>query len=321
MTIVDPLPVLVEIVRSGLVEGHHRGGAVALLPDGGVDWAVGDPHRVVLPRSCNKPLQAVGMVDLGLNLPDDLLALAAASHSGEGFHVAGVRRILAGAGLDESALQCPLDWPLEDAVRDEVLRAGCDRSRVLMNCSGKHAAMLATCVLRGWDTATYLDPAHPLQEALHATFVAATGGPAEVAVDGCGAPLLSTSLAGLARAFSRLATATDGPYARVAAAMRAHPAYVSGTRRDEVVLHRSVPGLVCKMGAEGVYVAAVPDGRAWALKIDDGSQRARPIVMARMLERSGLLDEPGVDGGAVLATGRHELHGGSAVVGELRAAF
>ena len=144
------LPVVAEIVRSGFVEGHHYGSVVALAADGTVDWSVGEVTAQVLPRSSNKPLQALAMVELGLDLPDDLLALACASHSGEPFHVEGVRRTLATAGLDESALQTPADYPLDDDAREAVVRAGGAKAPVLMNCSGKHAAMLATCVLRGW---------------------------------------------------------------------------------------------------------------------------------------------------------------------------
>ena len=121
---VPGLPVVAEIVRSGFVEGHHYGSLVALAADGSVDWSVGDVAAPVLPRSSNKPIQALAMVELGLDLPDDLLALACASHSGETFHVDGVRRTLASAGLDESALQTPVDYPLDDAARDEVIRAG-----------------------------------------------------------------------------------------------------------------------------------------------------------------------------------------------------
>ena len=144
-----------EIVRSGFVEGHHYGSVVALDAAGAVDWSVGDVTSPVLPRSCNKPVQALGMLRLGLELEPELLALACASHSGEDFHVAGVRRILADAGLDESALQTPPDYPLDDAARERVIRAGGEKAPVLMNCSGKHAAMLATCVRRGWDVADY----------------------------------------------------------------------------------------------------------------------------------------------------------------------
>ncbi|NPC41201.1 asparaginase [Nocardioides sp. zg-1230] len=316
------LPVVAEIVRSGFVEGHHYGSIVALAADGSVDWSVGEVTAPVLPRSSNKPVQALAMVELGLDLPDDLLALACASHSGEAFHVEGVRRTLASAGLEESALRTPADYPLDDDAREAVVRAGGARTPILMNCSGKHAAMLATCVLRGWDTATYLDPAHPLQVAIADTFARLTGEPIDaVAIDGCGAPLLSTSLTGLARAFSTLATATDGPMRRVADAIRRHPEFVSGTTRDELALHRAIPGLIGKAGAESCYAVALPDGRAWALKTDDGAARVRPVLMAEALRRSGVLDEAGVDAEAVASTGRVELLGGGVPVGEIRAAF
>lgn len=319
---VTALPVVAEIVRSGFVEGHHYGSVVALAADGSVDWSVGAVDVPVLPRSSNKPVQALAMVELGLDLPPELLALACASHSGEPFHVEGVRRILAGAGLDESALQTPADYPLDDDAREAVVRAGGSRAPILMNCSGKHAAMLATCVLRGWDTSTYLAPDHPLQVAIAETFARMTGEPVTtVAVDGCGAPLLSTSLVGLARAFATLATATDGPEHRVAAAIRQHPEFVSGSTRDELRLHRAVPGLIGKAGAESCYAVALPDGRAWALKTDDGAARVRPVLMAEALRRSGVLEEEGVDAAAVTATGRHDLLGGGRPVGEIRAAF
>ena len=315
-----PAPAVAEIVRSGFVEGHHYGSLVALAADGSVDWSVGDVDVAILPRSCNKPVQAVGMLRAGLDLPPDLLALACASHSGEPFHVDGVRRILAAAGLEEGALQTPPDYPLDDASREQVVRAGGGRAPVLMNCSGKHAAMLATCLLNGWDLATYLDPAHPLQQAIAATFADLTGEPVEhVAVDGCGAPLLSSSLTGLARAFRTIALATDGPEARVAAAIRSHPEFVSGTRRDELALLRAVPGAIGKAGAESCYAVALPDGRSFALKCDDGAPRVRPVLMAAALRRSGVPGETGVDAEAVAATGRADLLGGGVPVGEIRA--
>lgn len=312
-------PVIAEIVRSGFVEGHHYGAVVALTPDGEVDWSVGQVDVPVLPRSCSKPVQALAMLRLGLQLPPDLLALACASHSGEPQHVTGVRRILAHAGLPETALQCPPDWPLDDEARDAVLRAGGGKERVLMNCSGKHAAMLATCAANHWDTDNYLHPGHPLQRAIKDTVAEATGEPvAAEAVDGCGAPLLGTSLIGLARAFSHLAT-LHGNGSAIASAMRSHPEMVSGTRRDEAVLHRAVPGLIGKAGAESCYVVALPDGRAWAMKTDDGAARARPVVMAAALARSGVLEEAGVDADAVRTTGQHVLTGGGLPVGEIRA--
>lgn len=314
--------VVAEIVRSGFVEGHHYGSVVALDADGGVDWSVGVVDEPVLPRSCNKPIQALGMVRAGLDLPPELLALACASHSGEPFHVAAARRILAAAGLTKDALQTPPDWPVDDEAREEVIRAGGTKTSILMNCSGKHAAMLATCVANGWPIDTYLAPDHPLQQVIAETFADLTGEPVTtVAVDGCGAPLLSTSLVGLARAFRTLAVATEGPERRIADAIRKHPAFVSGTRRDELALLTAIPGAIGKAGAESCYAVALPDGRAFALKTDDGAPRVRPVLMAEALRRSGVLELDGVDADAVRRTGEHVLLGGGQPVGEIRAAY
>jgi L-asparaginase II len=320
--------VVAEIVRSLFVEGHHYGSIVATTADGSVDWCVGDVDSPILPRSCNKPLQALGMVRAGLDLPPELLALACASHSGEPFHIEGVHRILSGAGLDESALQTPPDYPLDDDAREQVICGGEGKAPVLMNCSGKHAAMLATCVLNGWDTESYLEPEHPLQKIICETFADMTGEPVEaIAVDGCGAPLLSASLTGLARGFRRLALGLDGrdrPSAesvQVADAIRAHPEYVSGTSRDERQLLQAIPGAIGKAGAESCYAVALPDGRAFALKTDDGAARVRPVLMAEALRRSGVDEEPGVDGDALRRTGRVAVLGGGEPVGEIRACF
>jgi L-asparaginase II len=314
--------VVAEVVRSGFVEGHHRGSVVALAADGSTAWSAGDVTSPVLPRSCNKPLQALGMVHLGLDLPPDLLALVCASHSGEPFHLDGVRRILALGGLDVDALQTPQDYPLDDAAKVAAIRAGEEPSSLAMNCSGKHAGMLLTCVVNGWDTATYRSPDHPLQQGIATTFAEATGEPVVVtAVDGCGAPLLSASLTGLARGFRALAVATDGPARRIAEAIRAHPAYVSGTTRDELKLLGAIPGAIGKAGAEACYAVALADGRAYALKIDDGGARARPVVMAEALRRDGVPTDAGVDAAALDDTGRVPVLGAGEPVGEIRAAF
>jgi L-asparaginase II len=315
-----PAPVVVaEIVRSGFVEGHHYGSIVVLETDGSVAWSVGDVESPILPRSCNKPIQALGMLRAGLDLDGELLALACASHSGEPFHVEGVRRILSGAGLTEADLQTPPGYPLDDAAREELIRNGGQPAPVTMNCSGKHAAMLATCVGNGWDTGTYLSPSHPLQRVIAETFADLTEEPVAVtAVDGCGAPLLSASLVGLARAFRSLATAEAGPERRVAEAIRAFPEWTSGTRRDEATLLRAIPGAIGKAGAESCYAMALSDGRAVALKTDDGAPRVRPVLMGAALERMGVFDEPGVDGSAGRATGVVELLGGGRPVGSIR---
>ncbi len=277
-------------MRGGVVESVHHGHVVALGGDGAPVAALGDPAAVVFARSSLKPLQAVAMLRSGLDLDGPLLALACASHNGEQRHLDGVRSILAGAGLAESSLRNTADLPIGEAAGATWRAAGWAPAAAAQNCSGKHAAMLATCVAAGWDTATYLDPGHPLQQAIRATLAALTGDdPDPATTDGCGAPLFSCTVAGLARAFAAVATAPDGtPEHRVAEAMNRHPEYVGGAGRDVTALMAGVPGLVAKDGAEGVYAAALSDGRAVALKVLDGSQRPRPVVMAAALRRLGL---------------------------------
>ncbi|GAA0626613.1 asparaginase [Streptomyces crystallinus] len=310
-------PVLAEVVRSGFVEGHHRGSLVVLAADGSVELALGDPAAPVFPRSSNKPMQAAAVLRAGLDLSGERLALAAASHSGEGFHLDLVRKMLAEHGLTPDDLQTPPDLPLDAAEAETYLAAGHVRDRVTMNCSGKHAAMLAACRLNGWDERSYLDPAHPLQRLVHDGVEAAAGEPvASVGTDGCGAPLMAISLTGLARAFRTFVLAEPGtPERRVADAMRAHPEYVAGTRRPDTWLMREVPGVLSKMGAEAVQAVALPDGRALAFKVDDGAARALGPVLARALRLLG------VTGPVVDRIGSAPLLGGAERVGEIRAAF
>src|ERR1700678_2825486 len=162
-------PVLAEVVRSGFTESIHRGATVALAADGSVLARNGHVDVPVFPRSSNKPLQATAMLRCGLDLNGELLALAAASHSGEDFHVDGVRKILSGAGLSEDDLGCPASWPLDTETTRRMIVRGEGMSRIRMNCSGKHAAMVATCVQNGWPKARYLAPDHPLQQAIKHT--------------------------------------------------------------------------------------------------------------------------------------------------------
>ncbi|WP_330453000.1 MULTISPECIES: asparaginase [unclassified Streptomyces] len=311
------LPVLAEVVRSGFTEGHHRGSLVVLAADGSVELALGDPAAPVFPRSSNKPMQAAAVLRAGLDLSGERLALAAASHSGEGFHLDLVRKMLAEHGLSPEDLRTPPDLPLDQVEAESYLAAGHVRERITMNCSGKHAAMLAACALNGWDLSGYLDPAHPLQRLVHQVVEEAAGEEvAAVGTDGCGAPLMAISLVGLARAFRGFVTAEPGTAERrVADAMRAHPEYVAGTRRPDTWLMREVPGTLSKMGAEAVQAVALADGRALAFKIDDGSTRALGPVLARAL---GLL---GIDAPVVGRIGRAPLLGGAAEVGEIRAVF
>jgi L-asparaginase II len=289
-------PVVAHVVRSGFVESVHHGSVVALDANGQSVLAIGDVLGPIFARSASKPIQAVAMLRAGLDLDGELLALASASHSGEPFHLEGVQKILAGVGLSEADLQNTPDRPSSARESRAWIRAGRQPCSLAQNCSGKHAAMLATCVAAGWDTATYRDPNHPLQLLISATHAELSGEPvAATGVDGCGAPVMALSLTGLARAFARIATAPEGTdEAKLAAAIQAHPQYVGGTRRDVTALIRGVPGLIAKDGAEGVFAAATADGRAVALKIADGGQRARPVVMAAALRRLGI-DAPVLD--------------------------
>jgi L-asparaginase II len=281
---------LVELRRGGMVEGVHHGSVVVLDPSGQVILAAGDVQAPIYPRSAAKPFQAAALARLGVDLPPALLALAGASHSGEQMHLDGARSVLEGIGLGEEDLGNPADLPYDPVERDRWIAAGRGPSQLAHNCSGKHAAMLRTVVRNGWSLDGYLEPDHPLQQAVAATIAELTGAdPAHVAVDGCGAPLFAMSLTGLARAAGRLAAAPAGSAeAAVAAAYRAHPEMVAGTRRDTTALMRGVPGLVAKDGFEAVQVAALPDGTAIAVKIADGNDRARLPVTIAALAHAGI---------------------------------
>jgi L-asparaginase II len=310
-------PVLADVIRSGFAESQHRGAIVVTGSDGAVVHQAGVVDVPMFPRSSNKPMQALAMVNSGLDLEGELLALAAASHAGEDFHVTGAQKILAGAGLTEDALHCPPDLPGDEDAKNAVLLAGGEKRRLYMNCSGKHAAMLATCVAAGWDTATYTDPSHPLQLEIRRTIERLTGEQVTVppSVDACSAPLFAISLTGLARAFGALVLAEPGsPERKVADAMRANPKWTSGSTRPDRKVVEAVPGLLLKSGAEGVQAFALADGRAAAFKIDDGdgSRRARIPVTVAALRALGV----DVDVPDELAS--PPVYGGGRVVGGVR---
>jgi L-asparaginase II len=299
---------LVVATRDGLVESIHYGSAIATAPDGTILAAAGDPLAPFYPRSALKPLQAVAMVRAGLKLPADLLALAAASHSGGSRHRGGTQRILAMHGLTASDLENSTDLPYGTIERENWLRASLHPTQVTQNCSGKHAAMGATCVINGWPVKGYLDPSHPLQQLVASTVTELTGEePFTRSTDGCGTPLFALTLRGMARAFGTIAAAAasaaattpastpdDGAAvplraeAAVGLAMRQHPEMVAGERRDVTELMRLLPGAVAKDGFEGVQLVGLPDGRAVAVKISDGGDRARMPATVHILESLGL---------------------------------
>ncbi|UGT59741.1 asparaginase [Nocardia asteroides] len=308
---------LVEVVRSGFRECVHRGSVVLLGTDGEVQFELGEVHGPIYPRSTNKPLQALALLRNGFTPADDAeLAIAIASHYGEPDQVAAVRRLLERNGFTEDDLECPPDLPLGELPRALLLAAGEQPSRILMNCSGKHAAMLATCAANSWPTRGYPDRAHPLQQAVLETIADVTGEPeTDLGIDGCGLPIVPVSLVNLARAFATLVTAAPHtPERRVAQAIRAHPRVISGTAAPDLLLMSETPGLVCKIGADGVHAGALPDGRAFAYKVEDGAERARMPLTLAILRRLGV---PWTDRLAELAA--PPILGGGARVGVIRA--
>jgi L-asparaginase II len=300
--------VLAEYVRDGVVESEHRGFLAALNADGSIFKSLGDVETKIFPRSTVKCAQASAMVRSGLDLEPRLLALAQSSHSGAQMHLDGAREILASVGLAESALQCALDRPLGDAER----RAWGENppTQIAMNCSGKHAAMLATCVKNGWPIETYLDANHPLQLAIKEELENLAGEKITLtSTDGCGAPLFLLSLIGLARAVRAITISTDPVHQSVMNAARTFPEMVGGVGRHNTEMMQQVPGLFMKDGAEAVNVCSLADGRTFVFKVSDGSLRAfRTIVHA-------CLKDFGID----TALTPEKVMGGPRVIGTIRA--
>lgn len=303
----ESLAELAVVVRSGVIESRHFGWLVALDAEGETAVTLGNVSDQILPRSTTKPLQALACIRAGADLSDEELAIAAGSHTGEDAHVATVQGILARAGLDDSALKCPVDWPEDEATRERLIRAGGVRSRVRMNCSGKHAGMLLACVANGWNVADYTEAHHPLQMLVRETVERATGVSVETtAVDGCGAPLFSTTVHGLARSFRALTTAPEGSAERkVADAMRRYPFFVGGKNHANSDTMTRLSGVLAKGGAEGVIGMAASTGQAVAMKIVDGNPRGTTLIALEILKtlgvdtsRAGSLVELPVLGGA-----------------------
>lgn len=279
-----------EVIRSGFAESFHRGSVAVLDTAGSLVASAGDPYGAIFPRSSNKLMQATAMLRAGFTPSDEAeLALVAASHHGESMHTGRVATMLARAGLTAEALACPPDLPINPDAR----RRATVPDPIFMNCSGKHTGMLLSCLAAGWPIEGYTEPGHPLQQLVRQEIERLSGEPvAAVGVDGCGAPVLAISLAGLARAFwNAVCAPPSAPQRRVADAMRNHPELVSGTGAGDARLMRAVPGLLGKGGAEGVEVAAVPGVGAVALKVDDGADRARLPVLVAALGHLGLTNE------------------------------
>jgi L-asparaginase II len=305
------------VSRSGVDESVHFGALVALNSDGSIAFSVGDPDVTIFPRSATKPFQALAMVRAGLSLPSDQLALVCSSHNGEDQHQKMAREILAGAGLDESALINTPGYPWHVHSAHEAIRLNRPKSSLSMDCSGKHAGMLATCIVNGWDVKTYLEPSHPLQQAITNVMTEVMGEqPVAIGTDGCGAPAHVVNLTALVRATRAIAVGDAGESGnQVFAAMSQHPYLVGGDTREVTKIVAAIPGLMAKDGAESVYIASMNDGRAVALKISDGSRRAAPTVLLAALRRLGV-DVTGVpDDIAEVTYGHGKPVGGVRAIG------
>lgn len=305
-------PIIVEVVRGSIVESVHAADLAVVDREGALIESAGDPLANAAFRSSAKPIQAGVMLESGWEpAGSDRLAIACASHNGEPEHVAAVERLLADAGLAPAALQCPPALP-NPSVPGVVAAAGAP-ARIYHNCSGKHAAMLATCVVRGWPVETYREPQHPLQGLIHETIEHLAGALLETATDGCGVVTFAAPLAAIARAFG--AVRWVEPFTRAAQAMRRHPFLVGGSARVCSDVMEAMPGLTVKVGAEGLICAA-GDGFALATKVRDGAARATGPVLLEMLRRLGVLPE--VLPQSLEPHARPPVFGGDRSVGEIR---
>jgi L-asparaginase II len=300
--------VLLEVVRNELVESVHAGHLLILDASGKTVLQLGDIDSLIYPRSAVKSLQASAMLRAAAKLSDQQIALACASHAGSPQHLEVALSTLASVGLNENALRNTPDKPLDPKER----AAWGDKAPTSLaaNCSGKHAAMLATCVANNWDLNSYKEPTHPLQVAIKKEFEELSGEQiCKVAVDGCGAPLFALSLNALARAVRNLSISTDPIHQRVVNACRTNPILVSGIGRLPTLLMEKVGGLFVKDGAEGVMIIATANGEVIVWKMSDGSQRGAGALAVATLSQLGI----SVD------IEREKVLGDGQVVGEIRA--
>lgn len=296
----------VEVTRGGYVESVHRVAACAVDANGEIIEEAGDIVSPVFLRSAAKPFIAATAVAAGVverfGLDAREIAVMAASHSGEPFHVEAVLSLLQKIGMDAGALQCGVHAPYDERAAEALREAGTTPTVLHNNCSGKHAGILALCLAIGADTSTYLRPDNPAQRRILEFCARMSDDDASrwpVAVDGCGIPVYATGLRNAALSFARLATLAgvedeDAEALRaVRDAMLAYPQYVAGTGQFDTELMIAGRGaILSKAGAEGVHgVAALPQGYGFVAKVLDGTSRARGPSSVAALRHLGLLDE------------------------------
>jgi len=301
---------LAYLTRAGIIESRHHGLVCLTGPDGKLIQEHGNSRKLIYPRSAVKPLQALAMRRAGLNLSGAQLAMSSASHQGTPEHTAIVLSILEDSGLTESDLLCPVAWPGNPAAR----AAAASETRAAFNCSGKHAAFLATCVKNGWDTKTYLQPEHPLQKLIVEVIEEFSGEKIPLSTfDGCGAPLHLMTLQGLARSIGKFAeTETE-----IRDAMLQNPWVVDDRGASDTSVMEK--GMLAKIGAEGVFVIGLASGHGVAVKVADGSMRPAGLAALKMLANNGLLERHVYD--ELFAKLTVASLGGSENLGQLEVAF
>ncbi|MBX3567997.1 MAG: asparaginase [Rhizobiaceae bacterium] len=299
-------PILVEVLRGDIVESRHRGAVAVCDADGGLRLAIGDPLQPVFPRSAVKAIQALPLVESGAadayGFGDRELALACASHNGEEAHVALAAAMLAKAGLGGDALECGTHWPSHQPAAIALARAGGTPNDLHNNCSGKHSGFLCTCRHLGIAHQGYVGAGHASQQMVCEAMASVTGtghGKDNRGIDGCSIPTYAVPLETLAGGFARMATGIGLSPARGRAARRLltacmeEPFYVAGSERADTRLMQAGAGRIfVKIGAEGVFCAALPElGLGIALKCDDGGERAAEVIVAAVLARLLRSDE------------------------------
>src|SRR5262245_12101485 len=320
-------PVLIELTRGTLVESRHTGAIAVARPTGELMAAVGDVVTPVFPRSAIKPLQAIAFIERGaadrFGCGAREIALASASHAGTPAHTATVQSILQRVGLGREALACGVHEPMDPGAARQLVRTGAQASALHHNCSGKHAAMLATAAHEGEPTEGYWRPDHPVQVRIARVLEDLSGcrlGPEVRGIDGCSVPNWAMPLHGLAQAYARFATGKGMGEVRARACQRiaeacwAHPDLIAGPGRLDTRIMSLLRGKVLmKSGAEGIYCGALPElGLGFAIKIDDGAKRAAEAAVMRVIVRfypeaqvarsTSLLNWQGLDVGAIRTT-------------------
>jgi len=303
---------LANVIRGDIVESIHTGHLSVIDGAGKQIVSLGDPSMVTYYRSACKAFQAIPCITSGaadaFGFGEEEIALAAASHSGEPRHVEIAARMLEKIGISMSALKCGTHLPFSSAESKRMQRSGDRATELHNNCSGKHAAMLALAKHIGADLDTYDGPNHRVQKRIVrciADFAEIDEAEVHVGIDGCGAPNFAVPLNAMAKSFINLITPSKFPEpiqkaaARIIEAMIKHPELIGGTERLDTLIMQAAPGrVISKVGADGVWLAAVlpndrwPTGLGIALKVADGDDhRARPVVAVEILRHLGILPD------------------------------